>query len=175
MKLKWNCLIYKSFLCENILLLDTSVIFNHFWVTNVKKIGQKDENVFSKENNFHFLMCLLLSTETLIFLLRNRGVIFQTEKISCFWFVFPYDFYFSCSKHVFLCFLGKVENEYAIEVGPGPGGITRAILDAKVKELHVIEKDPRFIPALNLIRESVGSNRLHVNIGDCLHFNVSSK
>ena len=71
--------------------------------------------------------------------------------------------------------LGKIENEYAVEVGPGPGGITRAILDAKVKEVHVIEKDPRFIPALNLIRESVGSNRLHVNIGDCLHFNVSSK
>ena len=62
-----------------------------------------------------------------------------------------------------------------MEVGPGPGGITRAILDAQVKEVHVIEKDPRFIPTLKLIQESVGSERLHINIGDCLHFNVSSK
>ena len=70
---------------------------------------------------------------------------------------------------------GKIENEYAIEVGPGPGGITRAILDAQVKEVHVIEKDPRFIPTLKLIQESVGPERLFINIGDCLHFNASSK
>ena len=60
-------------------------------------------------------------------------------------------------------------------MGPGPGGITRAILDAQVKEVHVIEKDPRFIPTLKLIQESVGPERLFINIGDCLHFNASSK
>jgi len=70
---------------------------------------------------------------------------------------------------------GKIENEYAIEVGPGPGGITRAILDAQVKEVHVIEKDPRFIPTLKLIQESVGPERLFINIGDCLHFNASKR
>ena len=48
-------------------------------------------------------------------------------------------------------------------MGPGPGGITRAILDAQVKEVHVIEKDPRFIPTLKLIQESVGPERLFIN------------
>ena len=71
--------------------------------------------------------------------------------------------------------LGKIEGHVAVEVGPGPGGITRAILDARVKECHVIEKDPRFLPSLKLIKESVGPERLHISIGDCLHYNVSSK
>lgn len=70
---------------------------------------------------------------------------------------------------------GNIEGFYAVEVGPGPGGITRAILDAKVKECHVIEKDPRFIPTLKLIREAVGPDKLHVSIGDCLHYNVSNR
>lgn len=70
---------------------------------------------------------------------------------------------------------GNIENHYAVEVGPGPGGITRAILDAKVKECHVIEKDPRFIPTLKLIKEAVGPERLHISIGDCLHYNVSTR
>ena len=51
---------------------------------------------------------------------------------------------------------------------------SRAILDAKVKELHVIEKDPRFLPTLKLIKSAVDPGRLHINIGDCLHFNTAS-
>jgi dimethyladenosine transferase 1 len=68
---------------------------------------------------------------------------------------------------------GKIEGGYAIEVGPGPGGITRAILEAGVKECHVIEKDPRFLTTLKLIQEAAGPNRLHINIGDCLTYNVT--
>jgi len=70
---------------------------------------------------------------------------------------------------------GNIEGHYAVEVGPGPGGITRAIFDAKVKECHVIEKDPRFIPTLNLIKNSLGDDNLQVSIGDCLHFNISKR
>lgn len=36
------------------------------------------------------------------------------------------------------------------EVGPGPGGITRAILEKDVEHLHVIEKDRRFFPGLQV-------------------------
>lgn len=65
---------------------------------------------------------------------------------------------------------GDLTDKYVVEVGPGPGGITRAVIDAGAKEVHVIEKDPRFLPSLNLLQEAAG-NKLHINIGDCLQYN----
>jgi 16S rRNA (adenine1518-N6/adenine1519-N6)-dimethyltransferase len=38
-----------------------------------------------------------------------------------------------------------------VEVGPGPGGLTRALLIEGAKEVVVVERDPRAIPALNEI------------------------
>ena len=66
---------------------------------------------------------------------------------------------------------GDLTEKYVIEVGPGPGGITRAVLDAGAKEVHVVEKDPRFLPSLKLLQEAAGENKLHICIGDCLHYN----
>lgn len=66
---------------------------------------------------------------------------------------------------------GNLNNKYVVEVGPGPGGITRAVLDAGAKEVHVIEKDSRFLPSLQLLQEAAGGNKLHINIGDCLNYN----
>uniref|UniRef100_A0A9L0TJG1 rRNA adenine N(6)-methyltransferase n=1 Tax=Equus caballus TaxID=9796 RepID=A0A9L0TJG1_HORSE len=43
---------------------------------------------------------------------------------------------------------GTLTNAYVYEVGPGPGGITRSILNAGVAELLVVEKDSRFLPGL---------------------------
>ena len=43
---------------------------------------------------------------------------------------------------------GPVEGRDVIEVGPGPGGLTRAILDAGAKSLTCVEADPRFSEAL---------------------------
>jgi len=45
---------------------------------------------------------------------------------------------------------GNLNNSYVCEVGPGPGGITRAILEAGIKQLIVIEKDNRFMPSLTV-------------------------
>lgn len=45
---------------------------------------------------------------------------------------------------------GSLDQGYVCEVGPGPGGITRAILEQNVKHLYVIEKDKRFFPGLQV-------------------------
>ncbi|MBV9997286.1 MAG: 16S rRNA (adenine(1518)-N(6)/adenine(1519)-N(6))-dimethyltransferase RsmA [Caulobacteraceae bacterium] len=42
---------------------------------------------------------------------------------------------------------GPLEGETVIEVGPGPGGLTRALLEAGAKVI-AIEKDARFLPLL---------------------------
>lgn len=47
---------------------------------------------------------------------------------------------------------GKLHESYVCEVGPGPGGITRAILEAGVKQLAVVEKDSRFLPSLEVFK-----------------------
>ena len=44
---------------------------------------------------------------------------------------------------------GPVEGRIAVEVGPGPGGLTRALLDAGVAKLIAVETDARFAEALN--------------------------
>lgn len=43
---------------------------------------------------------------------------------------------------------GPVDGRDVIEVGPGPGGLTRAILDAGANSLTCVETDPRFAQAL---------------------------
>lgn len=49
---------------------------------------------------------------------------------------------------------GKIENGYVLEVGPGPGSITRSILSRYPKHLVVVEKDRRFMPSLEILAES---------------------
>lgn len=56
---------------------------------------------------------------------------------------------------------GPVANRDVIEVGPGPGGLTRAILDAGANSLTCIEADQRFAEALTVWPEAVGG-RLNV-------------
>ncbi|XP_035228369.1 dimethyladenosine transferase 1, mitochondrial-like, partial [Stegodyphus dumicola] len=43
---------------------------------------------------------------------------------------------------------GNVKDCYVCEVGPGPGNITRAILQNGAKHVIVVEKDRRFLPSL---------------------------
>jgi 16S rRNA (adenine1518-N6/adenine1519-N6)-dimethyltransferase len=43
---------------------------------------------------------------------------------------------------------GSPKGRYVIEVGPGPGGLTRAILNEGPAKLIVVETDPRFSEAL---------------------------
>jgi 16S rRNA (adenine1518-N6/adenine1519-N6)-dimethyltransferase len=46
---------------------------------------------------------------------------------------------------------GPIENVAVVEIGPGPGGLTRALLAAGAKKVIAIERDARCIAALNAI------------------------
>lgn len=45
---------------------------------------------------------------------------------------------------------GIRNGNYVLEVGPGPGTITRAILERGPRQLFVLEKDRRFMPMLEV-------------------------
>ena len=62
---------------------------------------------------------------------------------------------------------GDIAGKPVIEVGPGPGGLTRALLEAGADPLIVIEKDTRFVPLLEPLAEWSGG-RLRVVQGDAL-------
>jgi 16S rRNA (adenine1518-N6/adenine1519-N6)-dimethyltransferase len=60
---------------------------------------------------------------------------------------------------------GPVEGRTVIEVGPGPGGLTRALLDAGAAPLVAVELDDRFADGLSAWPEAT-SGRLNVVRGD---------
>ncbi|KAM5283658.1 dimethyladenosine transferase 1, mitochondrial isoform 3-T4 [Hipposideros larvatus] len=66
---------------------------------------------------------------------------------------------------------GNLTNAYVYEVGPGPGGITRSILNASVAELLVVEKDSRFIPGLQMLSDAA-PGKLRIVHGDVLTFKI---
>ena len=61
---------------------------------------------------------------------------------------------------------GPFEGRAVIEVGPGPGGLTRAILESDVGQVVLVEKDPRFIPLLSELDR--GDGRLTIVEADAL-------
>ncbi len=54
-----------------------------------------------------------------------------------------------------------------LEVGPGPGGLTRGLLAEGARRVLAVEKDPRCLPALTQIANAY-PGRLTVMIGDAL-------
>jgi 16S rRNA (adenine1518-N6/adenine1519-N6)-dimethyltransferase len=64
---------------------------------------------------------------------------------------------------------GPLEDATVIEVGPGPGGLTRAILAAGAKRVIAIERDERCLPALAEIAARY-PGRLEVVEADALEF-----
>jgi 16S rRNA (adenine1518-N6/adenine1519-N6)-dimethyltransferase len=64
---------------------------------------------------------------------------------------------------------GPLEDATVIEVGPGPGGLTRAILAAGARRVIAIERDTRCLPALAEIAEHY-AGRLGVVEADALEF-----
>lgn len=62
---------------------------------------------------------------------------------------------------------GSLENTTVIEIGPGPGGLTRALLAMGAKQVIAIERDRRCIAALSEIVARY-PGRLAVHEGDAL-------
>jgi 16S rRNA (adenine1518-N6/adenine1519-N6)-dimethyltransferase len=62
---------------------------------------------------------------------------------------------------------GDVTGADVLEVGPGPGGLTRGLLAAGARHVVAVEKDPRCLPALEQIAAAY-PGRLTVIPGDAL-------
>jgi 16S rRNA (adenine1518-N6/adenine1519-N6)-dimethyltransferase len=62
---------------------------------------------------------------------------------------------------------GPLEGRTVVEVGPGPGGLTRALLLEGAGRVVAVERDTRCRPALASIAERY-PNRLDVHFGDAL-------
>jgi 16S rRNA (adenine1518-N6/adenine1519-N6)-dimethyltransferase len=64
---------------------------------------------------------------------------------------------------------GPLEDATVVEVGPGPGGLTRALLALGAQRVIAIERDPRAVAALGEIAAHY-PGRLQVIEGDALDF-----
>lgn len=62
---------------------------------------------------------------------------------------------------------GDLHGKPVIEIGPGPGGLTRALLSAGADPLIVIEKDQRFMPLLEPLVDWSGG-RLRIHLADAM-------
>ena len=62
---------------------------------------------------------------------------------------------------------GNLADTDVLEIGPGPGGLTRGLLAQGARKVLAIEKDPRCLPALDQIAAHY-PGQLHVMIGDAL-------
>lgn len=70
---------------------------------------------------------------------------------------------------------GRIDSQdIVLEVGPGPGGITRSILRRQPERLMLVEKDQRFGETLQLLKECASPLNIQVDMyyEDILRFNV---
>ncbi len=60
-----------------------------------------------------------------------------------------------------------------VEIGPGPGGLTRSLLKTPLRSLTAVEFDPRAIAALENLKNAV-SGRLNIIEADAMKIDVTS-
>ena len=68
---------------------------------------------------------------------------------------------------------GPFKDETIVEIGPGPGGLTRALLMEGAKKVIVIERDERTLPALEEIADHY-PDKLDIINGDALETDISA-
>ena len=69
---------------------------------------------------------------------------------------------------------GSLDDHDVLEVGPGPGGLTRGLLAEGARHVVAVEKDQRCIPALDAIADAY-PGRLTVVEGDALAADVMDR
>ena len=68
---------------------------------------------------------------------------------------------------------GDLAGKTVVEIGPGPGGLTRALLETEAARVIAVERDPRCIDALSDLSRRY-ANRFDVVAGDALDFDISA-
>ncbi|MGK9167034.1 16S rRNA (adenine(1518)-N(6)/adenine(1519)-N(6))-dimethyltransferase RsmA [Inquilinus limosus] len=66
---------------------------------------------------------------------------------------------------------GDLAGAHVVEIGPGPGGLTRALLASEADSVTVIERDRRFRPALEELA-AVAGDRLRIVEADALQTDI---
>ena len=65
---------------------------------------------------------------------------------------------------------GELSAFNVIEIGPGPGGLTRSLLNANARAVYAVEKDARCVAALEEL--AAASDRLHIIEADALEIDL---
>ncbi|MGL4441826.1 MAG: 16S rRNA (adenine(1518)-N(6)/adenine(1519)-N(6))-dimethyltransferase RsmA [Bosea sp. (in: a-proteobacteria)] len=68
---------------------------------------------------------------------------------------------------------GRLAGQTVVEVGPGPGGLTRALLLEGARKVIVIERDERCLPALREIAAR-WPGQLEIILGDAMRENIAT-
>lgn len=63
---------------------------------------------------------------------------------------------------------GDLSDMHVLEIGPGPGGLSRALIKSNAKTITLLEKDARFLEVLQPLKEATTANRLQFIEGDAL-------
>ncbi len=68
---------------------------------------------------------------------------------------------------------GNVASKNIIEIGPGPGGLTRALLDTDCTAVYAIERDDRCIAALQAVVDAA-KGKLQITAADALKVDLTT-
>ncbi len=68
---------------------------------------------------------------------------------------------------------GDLAGRHIVEVGPGPGGLTRALLDTTAADVTVVEVDDRAVSIMEELAATAG-DRLRIVAGDALRMDLTT-
>lgn len=71
---------------------------------------------------------------------------------------------------------GNLTDCHVLEIGPGPGALTRSILKSQPKQLIVVEKDKRFEPTLEMLADAFAAvnGKMEIIFDDIMKINMSN-